>query len=76
MNDEVKKELVELFKAEGLELAEETVELAVKAVFKVLPIIAKKTTNPLDDMLVGSLAPILERELLKLVDKIDGKQGE
>jgi len=73
MEQSVKSELVELLKAEGLDLAEETVELAIKAIFKVLPVLAVKTTNPMDDMIVAALAPIIQRELLKLSDKIDGK---
>lgn len=75
MDKELKNELVELLKAEGLEVAEETVELLVKAIFKALPVIAAKTTNTMDDMVVAALAPILERELLKLTDKIDGQEG-
>ena len=74
MDAEVKKELIELLKAEGLELAEESVELIIKAVFKVLPILAAKTTNTMDDMVVAALAPILERELLKLADKINKEE--
>lgn len=75
MAPELKKELVELFKAEGLDLAEETVELVIKATFKIMPVVAAKTTNTMDDMIVAALAPILERELLKLADKIDGQEG-
>jgi len=71
MAPEIKKEIVELFKAEGLELAEESVELVIKATFKILPILAAKTTNTMDDMLVLAVGPILERELLKLADKIN-----
>ena len=76
MNAEMKKEIVELFKAEGLELAEESVELIIKATFKILPIIAAKTTNTMDDMLILAIGPILERELLKLADKINKEEEE
>lgn len=73
MAPEMKKEIVDLLKKEGLEIGEDSAELLVKAIFKILPIIAAKTENTMDDMLVGAMAPILEREVLKLVDKIDGE---
>lgn len=68
---EIKSEIVELFKNEGLELTEEAAKMAVKTVFKIMPIIAAKTDNAMDDVLVAAIAPILEREALKLVDKIN-----
>ena len=69
------EEIKETLKEEGLDLAEETVKLTIKAMFKVAPVFAAKTSTPMDDMIVAATAPILERELLKVADKIDGKEG-
>lgn len=74
MDAVLKNEIVELLKNEGLEIAEESVELLIKGLFKILPVLAAKSTNSFDDMLIP-LFPLLEREVLKLVDKIDGEEG-
>lgn len=70
MTPEIKKEIVELFKNEGLELAEDMAEMTIRATFKILPLLAAKTTNTMDDMIILAIGPVLERELLKLADNI------
>lgn len=74
MNDEMKKELVELLKAEGLDIAEDTAIALVKAVFKVIPELVLKTENKMDDLLIPILA-VVEPKILELLDKIDGEEG-
>lgn len=74
MNDELKKEIVELLKGKGLDVAEDVAIKAVKGVFEVLPVIIAKTENKYDDLLLPILG-ILEGEIVRLLDKIDGEEG-
>lgn len=69
-----KAKLKEILKAEGLDLAEETVALAVKAVFNALPKIAKETENTIDDALIA-IIEVLKPTVNAWVDKIDGQEG-
>ena len=69
---EVMKIVVEELKKEGIDLAEELVAGAVKAVFKAIPKIVLATENKVDDLLVPVLA-VVEPKVLELVDKIDGE---
>ena len=69
-----KTKLKEILKEEGLDLAEDTVALAVKAVFNALPKIAKETENTVDDALVG-IIEVLKPTVYAWVDKIDGEEG-
>jgi len=69
-----KAKLKEILKEEGLDLAEETVSLAVKAVFNALPKIAKETENTIDDALVG-IIEVLKPTVNAWIDKIDGEVG-
>lgn len=63
--------LVEELKKEGLDLAEDAAVGALKAAVRVMPKFFLATENKYDDLLI-SLMPVLEPELLKLIDKIDG----
>ena len=69
-----KKELKEILKEQGLDLAEETVTTVVKGVLKALPAIVTATENKIDDLAIPILL-VLEPVLLSYVDKIDGKEG-
>jgi len=69
-----KAKLVEILKQNGLELAEETATMAVKAVFKAIPEIVKLTENQVDDLLIP-LISVIEPPILSLIDKIDGQEG-
>ena len=66
--------LKDILKAQGLDLAEDAVALVVKGVLKSLPAIVTATENKFDDMLIPLLA-VVEPQLMKLIDKIDGQEG-
>jgi len=66
------EDIGEILKEEGLEIAEDTVAAMVKATFRILPLLAKKTSNKYDDLLIPVLA-VIEPKVLEMVDKIDGK---
>jgi hypothetical protein len=69
-----KAKLAEILKQNGLDLAEDTAKMAVKAVFKVLPEIVKETENKMDDILIP-LISVVEKPVMELLDKIDGQEG-
>jgi hypothetical protein len=68
------KDLVEILKKHGLNIAEDTATVAVKAVFKAIPDIVIATENKYDDLLVPVFS-VLEPKILELIDKIDGQEG-
>lgn len=68
--DLIKAEL----KAAGLDLAEDSAVLAVRAVLKAIPKVVAATDNKIDDLLVP-LLQVVEGPLLSLLDKIDGEEG-
>lgn len=74
MNEELKKEIAELLKGKGLDVAEDAAIKAVKALFEILPMIVAKTENKYDDMLIPVLG-VLEPKIIELLDKIDGEVG-
>lgn len=67
-------ELVKQLKKAGLNVGEDAAAEVVKAVFKALPSFVLATENKYDDMLIA-LFPIIEKEILSKIDKIDGKEG-
>lgn len=69
-----KEVLVAELKKEGLDIAEDAAISAVKAVFKSLPAFFAATENKYDDMVVG-LLPVIEPQIIMLLDKIDGEEG-
>lgn len=68
------KDLAIKLKANGLELAEESAELVVKATFEWIEESAKISAMPYDDMALIVL-PHVKSFIMKAVDKIDGQQG-
>jgi len=68
------KLLIERLKDKGLDVAEDSAKVVVVETLAWLSGEVKKTGNPFDDLLIPVL-PIVEREVLKLVDKIDKKIG-
>jgi len=66
------KELVEILKVNGLDLAEEAAELAVKSVLEWVEKSADLSENKYDDLL-KAVIPMVKPMLLKGLDKIDGK---
>lgn len=69
------KELVNGFKEEGLEIAEDVAVKIARRTVKWLDQSAQASQTPIDDVL-RVLYPKLETELVKLADKIDGKQDQ
>lgn len=68
------KAMVKELKAAGLNVGEDAAREVIKAVFKALPAFVLATENKYDDMLV-LLIPVIEKEILAKVDKIDGQEG-
>lgn len=71
--DGAKIALIKELKKAGLNVGEEAATGVVKAVFKALPAFVLATENKYDDLLVA-LFPIMEKEILAKIDKIDGKE--
>lgn len=69
-----KNEILEDAKVEGLELAEDVTVEAIEHVFNFAKTALTKSGNSYLMALVAVLTPIQEY-LLKLADKIDGKEG-
>lgn len=69
---DIKKMIVDHFKAEGLDIAEEAAVALVKSAFKLIPAIALATENKIDDMFVPALG-IIEPKVIELLDGIDGE---
>ena len=64
--------LKEKLKQAGLEAAEEQTRLALKHIKRLAKILVEDTINPFDNMAYKGIL-MLEDELLKVIDKIDGK---
>lgn len=71
---DIKKILVEEFKAEGLEIAEDVAVRLVKVAFKAIPKIVVATENKVDDYILPLLA-LVEKPVMNALDKIDGHVG-
>ena len=67
-------ELKEKLKKAGLNAAEEHTLLALKHVKQIGQILVDDTTNPYDDVAFKGVL-MLEEELKKAIDKIDGEEG-
>jgi len=70
---EAKKVLLKELKAAGLNVGEQAVEEIIKSVFKASTAFIIATPTPVDDFLLPVL-PALEKRVLELADKIDGKK--
>lgn len=68
------KRLVEVLKGNGIDIAEDLAIHLVKAIFIWLKESAELSENKFDDFAVV-IYPLIEKEILKLVDKIDGEEG-
>jgi hypothetical protein len=71
--EEIKKELVDALKDNGLEVAEDAVLTLFKVVYPFITKFVLSTPNKLDDIVVV-LLPVLEPIILDYIDKIDGKE--
>ena len=67
-------ELKEKLKAEGLDLAEESVKDIVENALNTIRAIVKVTENKYDDMALP-LIELAEKAIMDAVDKIDGQVG-
>lgn len=67
--------LLEKLKDEGLDIAEDSARLIVKAVLEFVEVEVVKSENKYDDMLLAVM-PILKAQLFVLIDKIDGEVDE
>jgi hypothetical protein len=75
MMEEIKKELLEKIKEQGLEIGEEAAMAIVKIAFPLLIKLVLQTSNKFDDVL-AVLLPVIEPKILEALDKIDGKQDQ
>lgn len=65
------KALVEKLKAKGLDVAEDAAKVIVEESFAWVEESAKLSATPYDDLLIAVI-PVMKKEVLKAVDKIDG----
>lgn len=72
MDENTKKELVELLKSEGIDVAEETVALVVKTAFTVAKVVLPKAAPQVAVFAVPILG-LVEPQVMALIDKIDGE---
>ncbi len=68
-----KEEIVGILKEEGLDIAEDMAEVAVKAAFRVIAILIPKISNGLGAVIVPLLT-YAEPLILDIIDKIDGEE--
>ena len=66
------KEIIEILRDEGLDLAEDMAVQAVKGAIKLIKSMLPKI-NPVVSMLLGPMLDQLEPILLGIIDKIDGE---
>jgi hypothetical protein len=69
------KLLVEHFKEQGLDLAEEAAIKAFDGLASWVKESSQLSPNHYDDMLVGVALPEIEKKVKALIDKIDGEVG-
>jgi hypothetical protein len=69
-----KKELLELAKKRGLDVAEEAVESLGELALDIVGHVIKASKNQYDDMIWMAVEGKAREELKKLIDKIDGEE--
>ena len=72
MESQVKKEIVELAKKEGLDLVEDMAANAVRTAFAILRALAPRLKGE-SSLIVLPIIAAIEPILMRLVDKIDGE---
>lgn len=70
-----KKEVIELAKKRGLDLAEETAGELAELALDVIGAVIKKSSNAYDDLIWTALEGKAREVLADLIDKIDGEEG-
>lgn len=68
------KDLVARLKSKGLDIAEDVAEMAIKELLDWVVESATISKNSYDNLVIA-IIPMLEAEMLKQIDKIDGKVG-
>ena len=68
------KVLLEGLKGKGLDIAEDAAKIVVEEVLEWVVKSASVSKTPFDDVL-AAVMPVAKKELLDIVDKIDGKEG-
>jgi hypothetical protein len=74
-NKEALRVLVAEMKKAGLNVGEDAAKSLVKALFKAIPAAALITPNKIDDLVIAVL-PVIEPQVIKLLDGIDGEVDE
>lgn len=72
MGDDIKTEVVDVLKTEGLDIAEELAVNAVRGAIKLIKAMLPKV-NPVVSIVVSPMLDTLEPILLGVIDKIDGE---
>jgi len=66
------KELIEVLKSKGLDVAEDMAEVLVMSLFDWVEKSAIASENKYDDLLLAAM-PLIKAQVLSKVDKIDGE---
>lgn len=74
MKAELKKEILETLKVEGLDIAEDMAVMAVRGAFALIKVLAPKISATGGAMAIAMIA-VLEPKILSLIDEIDGKDN-
>lgn len=70
----IKDFIIEELKKQGMDVAEDAAISMVKSVLNIIPQVVAKTENKYDDLLIPVLG-VVEKPIMDLLDKIDGKEG-
>ncbi len=73
--EEMKKEVIALAKAKGLNIAEDAAGDIQDLAFEVIDLIVKLTKNTYDDMIWMAVKGKADEMLDSLIDKLDGQEG-
>lgn len=75
LSDELKKEVLEIMKGKGLDVAEDAAVMAVEAAFALMIALVPKVSNGLGGIIVPIIA-IIKPKILAILDEIDGEDDE
>lgn len=73
--DELKKKIVDLAKAKGLNIAEDAAQDLQDLAFEIITEIVALTENTYDDMIWAAVKGKADELLDGLIDKLDGEEG-
>lgn len=72
MNEDLKKEIIAICKAEGMDVAEEAAVMAVNTAFSILQIVVPKVSVGAGAIVVPMIE-VVKPKVMELLDKIDGE---